>query len=528
MADAHGGAVLAARGLDKRFPGVHALRAVDFDVRAGEVVAVVGENGAGKSTLMKVLAGVLRPDAGTIALDGRLQRFRSVAAAQRAGVALIHQELSGCAGLDVAANVVLGRESRRALGRLDRERCDERARRALAALGLDVPLRTPLGRLSIADRQRVEIARAIDTGARIVIMDEPTSSLSSSECERLFALVRELAAGGTAVVHISHRLGEVEQLADRAVVLRDGAVVGELERAAIDHAALVRRMVGRDVARFFARTAHEPGERALAVAGLRTSAWPGSAVDLEVRSGEVVGLAGLLGSGRTEVLRALFGLEAGLAGEVTVGREVLHATGRWASPGRALEAGVALVPEDRQRDGLFATAGVARNLTIARLGRPGGPSSRGVVDRAGEERLAAELARRVGVRAASADVAVGTLSGGNQQKVLLGRSFAGEPRVLLLDEPTRGVDVGAKADIYALIDGLARSGVAVLFASSEMEELLGLADRCLVFKDGRVQGELARERMTEETVMTLATRAEPPGGRAGGRASGTAGPEAGR
>jgi len=504
--------LLAARAIEKRFPGVRALRGVDLSVSSSEVVGVVGENGAGKSTLMRILAGVEAPDAGELAVDGRTVHFASVAAAQRAGIALIHQELSACERLDVTANIVLGREARRSFGRVDRAACEQRARAALERIGLDVDVRTPLEALSIGDRQRVEIAKALDARARVLIMDEPTSSLSSAEARRLFALVGELSAAGSAVLYISHRLGEIEALCDRAVVLRDGEVTGELPRGAIDRDALVRRMVGRDVSQYFSRHPHEPGTEALRLEGLVTQAWPRSSVDLSVRAGEVVGLAGLVGAGRTELLRTVFGLERARAGRVSIGGRVLHAASSHTGPGCALAAGVAFVPEDRQREGLFEDASVARNLSIARLAHD---ARAGVVDRGRERRLVAELFQRVRIRAASSDVAAGTLSGGNQQKVVLGRAFACEPRVLLLDEPTRGVDVGAKAEIYELIDELARAGLAILFASSELEEILGLSDRCLVLAGGTIAGSLERAELSEETVMRLATRTVPAGGARG-------------
>ena len=495
--------LLRARGIEKRFPGVRALAGVDLWVGAGEVLAVVGENGAGKSTLMNILAGVQKPDCGSIEIEGERVELAGVQEAQAAGIALIHQELCLCDNLDVASNICLGRETQR-FGLINRRRGAQRARHALARVGLDVAPDTPLTDLGIGQRQMVEIAKAVDAEARILIMDEPTSSLSLAESERLFALVEELAASGTSVIYISHRLGEVERLAERAVVLRDGRVAGELARDEIEHDRLVRLMVGRDVSRFFVRTAHEPGAVVLEVAGLVTRAHPRHALDLTVRAGEVVGVAGLVGAGRSEMLRAIFGVDRPLAGRVMVdGREVDVSGGD--GPEATLEAGLALVPEDRKEEGLFLDETVRRNLSIARLGVD---ASAGFVDGQAERELAERAIRETGIKTSSDQDAVGVLSGGNQQKVVLGRAFAMRPKVLCLDEPTRGVDVGAKAEIYALIDERARSGVGVLFASSEMEEIVGLSDRCLVMHEGRIAGELSREELSEQAVMGLATGAQ--------------------
>ena len=488
----------------KRFPGVLALSGVGLTLEQGEVLAVVGENGAGKSTLMNILAGVHQPDAGTVEIEGEPVRFQNVQEAQREGVALIHQELCLCDRLDVAANICLGREARGFGGWLDSAENERRARRALERVGVEVDVDSELLDLSIGQRQMVEIAKAVDAEARVLIMDEPTSSLSLAESERLFALVEELASQGTSVVYISHRLSEVERLADRVLVLRDGAVAGELTRAEVEHEALVRLMVGRDVSRFFVRSEHEPGEVALAVRGLVTRAHPEHEIELEVRAGEVVGIAGLVGSGRSELLRAIYLADPSLAGEIEVDGVVLDSSDRHLGPAVAIGAGLALVPEDRKEEGLFMQESVRRNLSIARLGAD---SRSGFVDGVAERELATRAIEQTNIKTARDSEAVAGLSGGNQQKVVLGRAFATEPKVLCLDEPTRGVDVGAKAEIYALLDERARGGTGVLFASSEMEEILGLSDRCLVMCEGRIAGELAREELTEEAVMLLATGA---------------------
>lgn len=492
------GARLVARGIAKRFPGVVALDGVGLEVGAGEVVAVLGENGAGKSTLMKILAGVQPADEGSLFLDGREIRFASVRDAERQGVVLIHQELNQCDNLSVGASMYLGREPRRGF-LVDEAAIEEGARRALSRLGVAIDPDQRIESLSLAQRQLVEIARAIAIEARVVIMDEPTSSLGKDDAERLFRVVDELRRDGVSVLYISHRLGEITRLADRVVVLRDGRCAGELSGAAIERNAMIRMMVGRDLGQFFHRSAHAPGDVVLDVRGLRTREFPGASVDLELRAGEVVGLAGLVGAGRTAILHAIAGVDAGLGGEIRVGD---RPAGLPKHPGDAIAVGVALVPEDRKAHGALLELDVRQNISIGRLGRD---ARRGFVDRERELSLAAEKIAELGIRTPDDRQQVRYLSGGNQQKVVLARWLATEPVVLLLDEPTRGIDVGAKEEIYSLLDGLARRGVAILFASSELDEVLGLSDRVLVVRDGQVQGELSGAACTEEAVMQLAT-----------------------
>ncbi len=491
---------LAARGIGKRFPGVRALEGVDLEVGAGEVVAVLGENGAGKSTLMKILAGVQPADDGKLSVDGQVVRFASVRDAERLGVVLIHQELSLCDNLSISASMFLGREPRRGLF-VDERAIAVGARRALERLGVGLDPASLIADLSLAQRQLVEIARAIAIDARVVIMDEPTSSLGEKDAERLFEVVDDLRRDGVAVLYISHRLAEIERLADRVVVLRDGEVVGELAGAEIERTAMVRLMVGRDLGQFFHRSAHEPGEIALHVEGLRTRAFPQSAVDLVVRRGEVVGLAGLVGAGRTELLHAIAGVESGRGGSVRVAGGSVALPRH---PREAIRAGIVLVPEDRKAHGALLDLDVRQNISLGRLQAD---ARFGFVDRRKEAELAREKIAELGIRTPSDRQRVRFLSGGNQQKVVLARWLATEPAVLLLDEPTRGVDVGAKAEIYALLDDLARRGVAILFASSELDEVMGLSDRVLVLRDGSIQGELSGDACTEEAIMQLATAA---------------------
>jgi ribose transport system ATP-binding protein len=489
--------LVEVRGIGKRFPGVLALDDVSLAVAPGEVLAIIGENGAGKSTLLKILAGVQPPDSGELRVDGEPVRFRGVEDALRAGIALIHQELNLADNLDLAGNVFLGREPRR-LGLLDLAAMHREAAEWLARVGLDLDPATPLSRLPIGRQQLVEIAKALSTRARLLIMDEPTSSLSARETETLFRVVKDLRSQGVSVIWISHRLGEVRELADRVVVLRDGRNAGEItDRAEIEHDRMIRMMVGRDIDRLARRPSHPPGEVVLAARDLRTPAHPGHAISLEVRAGEIVGIAGLVGAGRTELLTTLFGITPAVSGSVAVAGRVV--TPR--SPIEAISAGLALVPEDRKQQGLVLGLAVRQNMSLVALW----PESRaGFVDFAGERRLAAELIPALAIKTPGDLQPVQFLSGGNQQKVVLAKWLAMKPKVLLLDEPTRGIDVGAKAEIYDLVHRLAGAGLAVLFVSSEMEEILSLADRVLVMHEGRLAGGLARGELTEENVMRLA------------------------
>jgi len=492
--------LLAARSLTKSFPGVRALKGVSLTVECGEVLAVIGENGAGKSTLMKILAGVQTADSGDILLDGQPVAVRSVHDALAQGIALIHQELNLADNLDVAANIFLGREPRR-FGWIDTARTHREAKQFLDAVGLDVPPTTLVSTLAIGQQQLVEIAKALSTNARVLIMDEPTSSLSAREAENLFKVIRDLRARGVSIVYISHRLGEVKQLADRVTVLRDGENSGELAREEINHAAMVKLMVGRDLSQFYAHTPHTPGEVTLAVDRLRTPAHPRHAVSFTVRAGEIVGLAGLVGAGRTEVLLSLFGVTPAQGGTIRVGGKEVSP----ASPQEAIEAGLALVPEDRKQQGVVLGLPVRENLSLASLRRD---QRMGFLNEARELAVSAEMTAAMRIKTPNDRQVVRFLSGGNQQKVVLGKWLAIQPRLLFLDEPTRGIDVGAKQEIYKLMEELARKGVAILFVSSEMEEILGLSDRVLVMHEGRIAGELRREQLSEEAVMHLATGAE--------------------
>jgi len=468
----------------------------------GEILAVVGENGAGKSTLMKVLAGVYQPDAGELRLDGRVVAFPTPAAAMAAGVSLIHQELNLAENLSVTDNLFLGRELSFAgpLRLLNRDAMRTRANTLLERVGLAPSLReTLVGSLPPGQKQLVEIARALGLEARVIIMDEPTSSLTQKETDRLYVVIDALKIAGVAILYISHRLAEVKRCADRAIILRDGRYVGELPRREIHHDSLVRMMVGRELRSYFPREKRtHAGAAVLKIEGLRYAKGPATPVSFEVRAGEVLGMAGLVGAGRTELAEAVFGVRVIVEGSILLDGSPL----RVSVPSDAIAAGVLLVPEDRRQHGLVLEEGVGFNLSLPNLlalsqGR--------LVSRHREASLHQKMIGQLRVRTPSARQRVGLLSGGNQQKVVFGKWLARSPRVLILDEPTRGVDVGAKAEIYALIDELAGRGVAVWMITSDMEELLGMADRAIVMHEGRVAGELSREALKEEAVMTLAT-----------------------
>jgi ribose transport system ATP-binding protein len=494
---------LEVREVRKHFPGVQALDGVSLRLERGEVLAVVGENGAGKSTLMKILAGVYQPDGGTVLLDGKSVRFENVAAALRQGISLIHQELNLAENLSATANLFLGREIRWGgwLGLLDRPRMARGARELMTRVGLDCSPDTLVGSLPPGQRQLVEIARALSLQARVLIMDEPTSSLTQRETDRLFAVIGDLKRSGVAVVYISHRLAEVKQVADRVMVLRDGRNAGELPRSEVSHDAMVRLMVGRELQQFFQRK-HKPpavtGPPRLEVRELRYAGGPAVPVSLALRAGEIVGMAGLVGAGRTELAEALFGIRPVTAGQMLLDGQPLSPR----SPGEAVAAGLLLVPEDRRFHGLVLEDSVQHNISLPNLDQL---SFLRLVAGRRETALARDTCQRLRVRTPNLAQPVGLLSGGNQQKVVLGKWLARRPRVLVFDEPTRGIDVGAKSEIYALMDQLAGDGVAVLMISSDLEEVLGMSDRVLVLHQGRLAGELPRQALSEESVMHLAT-----------------------
>ncbi|GAA3451305.1 sugar ABC transporter ATP-binding protein [Dactylosporangium matsuzakiense] len=495
--------MLVLEGVSKSFGAVAALRDVRLELRAGEAHALVGENGAGKSTLVKILAGAHAPDAGTLSIDGRPLVLNNPADARAAGIAVIYQEPTLFPDLSVAENIFMGRQPLKSGRRIDAAAMRRLAAGLFARLGVQLDPDRPARGLSIADQQLVEIAKAISFDARVLIMDEPTAALSGVEVERLFSVARSLRDAGAAVLFISHRFDEVFALCERITVMRDGQWVSTDPAADLTVADVVRRMVGREVGELYPKERTAPsglatvGEARLEVRGLsRQGAFHD--VGFTVHSGEIVALAGLVGAGRSEVIRAVFGVDRYDSGEVLVDGRPL----RRGSAGAAIGAGLALVPEDRRQQGLVMELSVERNATLPRRWAL---STLGLLFGGSERRSAQDWSQRLQVKAGRLNNAVGTLSGGNQQKVVLAKWLATAPRVLIVDEPTRGIDVGTKAEVHRLLSRLAGEGVAVLMVSSELPEVLGMADRVLVMHEGRLAADIPRTRADEESVMLAAT-----------------------
>jgi inositol transport system ATP-binding protein len=493
-------------GISKRYPGVQALEDVSFELFSGEIHGLLGENGAGKSTLLKVLAGAETSDAGRIEMGGAARTFASPHEAQALGIATIYQELNLLPNLTVAENVFIGREPG---GRMlvSWRRLADRTRQVTARVGLRVDPMAVVRDLSVAEQQMVEIARALSTEARLIIMDEPTSALSETEVETLFAIVRSLRDEGLGIIFVTHRLDEVMRICDRATVLRDGRVVGTKPVAELSVDDLIGMMVGRSAAQLFAPLEpREPGPVVLEVANLcrrGTRQSPHAAVldrvDLSVRRGEILAIAGLMGSGRTELARAIFGADTFQSGSVRIdGRAVAIR-----SPADAIRAGIGLVPEDRKQQALFLALAVRSNISLTALG--GLVRWGALVDERAELDLVDRFRAMLNIRMTNPDQLVGNLSGGNQQKVVLARWLALGPKILIVDEPTRGIDVAAKAEVHQLLGRLARQGIAIIAISSELPEVLAIADRILVMREGRVVGETRREEASEELLMQMMT-----------------------
>jgi ribose transport system ATP-binding protein len=493
--------LLELRSISKNFPGVRALSGVSLSLHAGEVLGIVGENGAGKSTLLKILGGLLRPDEGEIRIDDKRHHFSSACDANPLGIRLIHQELNLANELNVAENIFLGRQPSRGPRwfRMTNARAlHARAAALLKIVGLNVSSYAIVGRLSIGQRQLVEIAKALSDDARILVFDEPTSSLSLNETNRLLALVEQLRDRGVAIIYVTHRLNEVARLANRVSVLRDGQHVGTLTDSDITPINMMTLMVGREVAQFYARRSRTifDGAPLLEVRNLRC----GNAecpVSFSIRAGEIVGLAGLVGAGRTELARALFGIEPILQGEIRIDSKPV----RIRNPLDAMAAGLALVPEDRKELGLVARMPVGFNIALPSLPRL---ARFGWYNRIAETEMAEHYKRTLNIRTSNLHRSGNLLSGGNQQKVVLAKWLATRPKVLILDEPTRGIDINAKSEIYRLIFELAANGMAILMISSEMDEIIGVADRVIVMRQGRIVGELADNQIAESSVMALA------------------------
>lgn len=490
---------LRLTGVRKTYPGVVALAGFDMTVSPGEVIGLVGENGAGKSTLMKILGGVVQPDVGTIEIDGQPFAGLTVGGSMRAGIAFVHQELNLFDNLDVAANVFIGREPRTGglLNLVDTAKMRADVAPYLKRLGANFSAATPVASLSLAQQQLVEIAKALSVNARLVILDEPTSSLPVAETDRLLQVIAGLRAEGIAVIFISHRLGEIERACDRVIVLRDGVQVGTLGKSEITHDRMVKLMIGRDLKVVYSAPAAARGAAVLSADRIRTASFPTREVSLDIHAGEILGLAGLVGAGRTELARILFGIDRAYGGTLSLnGAPVAFRTAA-----EAVASGVFLVPEDRKGNGILLDLPIAQNISLPNLrAYARGPMVAADLETAQAEKSRTELA----IKAPTVSTMTGSLSGGNQQKVVLAKWLAMSPRVMIFDEPTRGIDVGAKSEIYRFMRALADAGVAVLMISSDMEEVIGVSDRVAVMHEGAISGILARDQATEENILTLA------------------------
>ncbi len=490
--------ILELRQITKRFSGVEVLHEVTFSLLPGEVHALLGENGAGKSTLVKVMTGVHQPDGGEIVLNGTPVHFSDPRDALQAGIAAIYQELSLFPDLDVAENIFVGRQPLNRAGGIDWRKLYVEASNLLTSLGVSLDLRQKARNLSIAQQQMVEIARAFSINARILIMDEPTSSLTLNEVNDLFRIVRRLRDDGKSIVFISHRLEELFELADRVTVLRDGHYVSTRPVKDVTRDELIRLMVGRSVSNLFPKQNVAPGEMALKVEHL-SRAGTFEDISFELRHGEILGLAGLVGAGRTNVARALFGVEPATSGTIQIeGQAVTVST-----PQEAIRLGLAYVPEDRQLHGLIPAMNITANISLPMLAVY---SRRGWVQEQAERKAAFEAVRQMEVRASHIWQRARELSGGNQQKVVLAKWLSTHPRILMLDEPTRGIDVGTKAAVHALMSKLASEGLAILMISSELPEILGMSDRILVMREGRLTAHFSRSEATQEKIISAATQ----------------------
>lgn len=489
-------ALVEARSLSKSFGANRVLEDVSLSIKPGEIVALIGENGGGKSTLAKIISGIEWPDSGQLLLGGSKADFFQPRDAIDSGIGIVHQELCLAENLTIAENICLGREPTR-FGALDRRAMRSVAAKALERLGCGLKPEQIVASLSTADRQLVEIARVLSYDARLLIFDEPTSSLSDSEAHALMRLIKRLKGEGVAVLYVSHRLPEIQGIADRVVALRDGKNSGELLEGPFSRDGLISLIVGRELSDIYGYRARQLGEVALSAELLRPSMHH-EPCSFTVRSGEIVGIAGLVGSGRSELLESIFGIRPPVSGSVSL----FGARVSMESPLEATQAGLALVPESRKEQGILAEISISENVSLSRMASG---SSLALRSRAAERSLAQQTIESLKVRCAGASQPVGRLSGGNQQKVVLGRCLATNPRVLLLDEPTRGVDVGARREIYSLLFSLAESGLAVLFVSSELEEVIGISDRVLVMGDGGIRGEIPRADLSEHAIMSLAS-----------------------
>ena len=495
-----GNSLVQMKNIAKSFSGTKVLKGVNLELGHGEILALLGENGAGKSTLMKILSGIYSKDSGEIYLDGELCHFQNPKEAQNKGVAIIHQEMNLCNDLSVSENIFLGREVMDGL-RLNHKKMDEEAQKILDDLGISMKSTELAGDLKVSEQQMVEIAKALSQDAKVLIMDEPTSALSRKEIEDLFRVIRKLRDEGRGIIYISHRLDELRAIADKVSILRDGenVISGDLKDFSIDD--IIRHMVGREIQDKFPRILCEKGEEILRVENLNAGPKVRD-ISFSLYEGEILGIAGLMGAGRTEMTRALFGVDEKTSGKIYLfGEEVKTNT-----PKDSIELGMALIPEDRRKDGLCTDLSIRENISLPNLDSM--KNSLGVLSKELELKISEDTIKSLNVKAKDREMISKNLSGGNQQKVVLGKWLVRNPKVILFDEPTRGIDIGAKVEIYQIMNELKKKGVGVLFISSEMEEVLGMSDRILIFCDGRITGELSREEANQENILKFATRYE--------------------
>ena len=492
--------IVSMRGICKSFPGVKALNHVDFDLRSGEVMALLGENGAGKSTLMKVLSGVYQRDEGTLEIFGKQYGDLNPKLAQEVGVAIIHQELNMCRHLSVAENMFLGREKRKGF-KLDNASMEAEAKGILDELKIDLDPKQVVGELPVSKQQMVEIAKALSTNAKILIMDEPTSALTAREIDDLFRIIRELKSKGCGIVYISHQLEELQHIVDRVAIMRDGQYITSFDFQGASLDEIIAYMVGREIKEKFPRVACKKGRKVFEVKGLNAGRMVRD-IDFSLYEGEIVGFAGLMGAGRTETTRAIFGVDPKDSGQIILdGREVTIK-----SPRDAIQAGIVLAPEDRKKDGLCTKLSIRHNIALPNLDFL--CDRFGVIKWGMEAEACAKAVQDLKIKTPSVEINAANLSGGNQQKVVVGKWLARNSRAVIFDEPTRGIDVAAKVEIYHLMNELKKQGIAVMFVSSEMPEVMGIADRIIVMCDGRITGELMVEDATQEKILSLATQFE--------------------
>ncbi len=490
--------IVELSGVSKRFPGVLALNNVSFNLKSGEILALLGENGAGKSTLMKILSGVFAKDSGTMKIFGREVDEMNPKKAQELGVAIIHQELNMCAHLSVAENIFLGREITKS-GVLSNREMEKQAKKILDKLNIDISPDTIVGDLAVSKQQMVEIAKALSTNAKVLIMDEPTSALTSKEIDDLFLIIKKIKSEGCGIVYISHRLEELEHIIDRVTILRDGQFIKSMDYASTTLEEIIANMVGREIKEKFPRVSCKKGKKILEVKNLNAGKMVRN-VNLELYEGEIVGIAGLMGAGRTETTRAIFGIDPKETGEIILDGKAITIN----KPMDAIKAGIVLAPEDRKKDGLCTKLSVRDNISLPNLDML--CNSLSIVDRKKEKIMSDKAVSDLKIKLPNTEVNAGSLSGGNQQKVVVGKWLARNSRVVIFDEPTRGIDVAAKVEIYNLMNELKEQGIGVLFVSSEMPEVMGISDRIIVMCDGKVTGEMPTSEATQDSILKYATK----------------------